>query len=206
VTGGEHAQHIVLGATQPDGRQILFALPSDLSGVRCGQPPQLTALTASRTGPVHLQQVSLPRRWLIAGPLPDVMKAGLGTKTGGLATSALAIGLSAAAIADLQSHTPDRAALAQPADALESELDQLQADLLALAWGEAVCTSEDLRSRANSLALRSTQAGLAAAKGAGFVAGHPAGRRCREALFFLVWSCPQNVLAANLCELAGLGA
>jgi hypothetical protein len=52
--------------------------------------------------------------------------------------------------------------------------------------------------------LRATQAALVAAKGAGYVAGHPAGRWCREAMFFLVWSCPQPVLAANLCELAGL--
>ena len=27
---------------------------------------------------------------------------------------------------------------------------------------------------------------------------------CREALFFLVWSCPQSVLTATLCEFAGL--
>ena len=43
-----------------------------------------------------------------------------------------------------------------------------------------------------------------AAKGTGYVVGHPAGRWCREALFFLVWSCPQAVLSANLCELAGI--
>jgi hypothetical protein len=52
--------------------------------------------------------------------------------------------------------------------------------------------------------LRATQAALAAAKGAGYVAGHEAGRWCREALFFLVWSCPPQVMEANLCELAGL--
>lgn len=65
-------------------------------------------------------------------------------------------------------------------------------------------TKETIRQRANSLTLRSTQAALAAAKGAGYVVGHPAGRWCREALFFLVWSCPQPVAAANLCELAGI--
>jgi len=54
------------------------------------------------------------------------------------------------------------------------------------------------------LALRATQAALASAKGAGYLAGHPAGRWCREALFFLVWSCPAPVLQANLCELAGI--
>ena len=45
--------------------------------------------------------------------------------------------------------------------------------------------------RANSLVLRASQAALAAAEGTGYVVGHPAGRWCREALFFLVWSCPQ---------------
>ena len=68
-----------------------------------------------------------------------------------------------------------------------------------------MCTNDELRARANSLVLRATQAALAAAKGTGYVVGHPAGRWCREALFFLVWSCPQGVLNANLCELAGVG-
>jgi len=36
------------------------------------------------------------------------------------------------------------------------------------------------------------------------VAGHPAERLVRESLFFLVWSCPQSVSAAVMCELAGL--
>ena len=35
-------------------------------------------------------------------------------------------------------------------------------------------------------------------------AGWFAGRWCREALFFLVWSCPRSVVDANLCELAGI--
>lgn len=65
-------------------------------------------------------------------------------------------------------------------------------------------TKESIRQRANSLVSRASQAALAAAKGSGYVVGHPAGRWCREALFFLVWSCPQPVAAANLCELAGI--
>jgi hypothetical protein len=84
------------------------------------------------------------------------------------------------------------------------EYADLESALLAAARGEPACSNDDLRQRANSLVLRATQASLAAAKGAGYVAGHPAGRWCREALFFLVWSCPQPVLAANLCELAGI--
>ncbi|MCI0357282.1 MAG: acyl-CoA/acyl-ACP dehydrogenase [Planctomycetaceae bacterium] len=204
VTGAEFAQHIVLGATLADRRQVLVAMPVDLKGVRIERAPQLVGLSASRTGPVHLDRVLVERRWLLAGPVPEVMKQGAGARTGGLQTSALAIGLATAAIGYLRSQSHKRSDLTDPADSLEAERNELENAMLALASGIAVCTSDELRRRANSLALRSSQAALAAAKGAGYVAGHPAGRWCREALFFLVWSCPQPVVAANLCELAGL--
>jgi hypothetical protein len=92
------------------------------------------------------------------------------------------------------------------AAAAELRRDQqaLEADLFALLRGEQSCSAEDVRARSNSLALRATQAHLAAAKGTGYLRGHRASRWCREALFFLVWSCPQPVMAANLCEFAGL--
>ena len=128
-----------------------------------------------------------------------------GTGTGGLATSALAIGLSSAAIDYLEREATKRDNLQAPAVGLRSEHRALEADLLAVASGNQVCSNEDVRARANSLALRSTQATLTAAKGSGYVQGHPAGRWCREAMFFLVWSCPQPVANAALCELAGLG-
>ena len=70
--------------------------------------------------------------------------------------------------------------------------------------GSSSPSAESIRGRANSLALRSTQALLTASKGAGFVAGHFAERAVREALFFLVWSCPQPVVDAALRELAGV--
>ena len=37
---------------------------------------------------------------------------------------------------------------------------------------------------------------------AGYIAGHPEERAVRECLFFVVWSCPQQVLAGNLRELS----
>ena len=132
------------------------------------------------------------------------MKQGAGAKTGGLQTSTLAISLTAAAIRFLLDQQEQRKDLSLPAEALRDEQAALQADLLTLADGVEVCSSLELRTRANSLVLRGTQAALVAAKGAGYVVGHPAGRWCREALFFLVWSCPQGVLQSNLCELAGL--
>jgi alkylation response protein AidB-like acyl-CoA dehydrogenase len=216
VTGAEFAQHIVLGATLEDGRQILVALPTDLRGVRIERSPELVGLSASRTGPVHLENVFVEDKWLLAGPVPEVMKQRLGAKTGGLQTSALAIGLAGAAIEYVLSQAGARSALAEPGDALALERDELLGAMLELAIGKTpirsvgegpdrcITSGNDLRQRANSLALRASQAALAAAKGAGYVAGHPAGRWCREALFFLVWSCPQPVLQANLCELAGI--
>lgn len=204
VTGAAHAQHVVLGATLEDGRQILAAVPTDLPGVSAPPPAKLVALSSSHTGPLVCERVLVERRWLLGGPVHEVMKQGLGARTGGLQTSALALGLASAAIDYLQQEIGQRPDLAAPAENLQSEYDQVLRDLLALAEGCGGATADDIRSRANSLVLRATQSALAAAKGAGYVADHPTGRWCREALFFLVWSCPQSVLAANLCELAGL--
>lgn len=211
VTGAEFAQHVVLGATLGDGRQVLLAVPTDLAGVRVERAPALVGLSASHTGPVQLEQVRVPRKWLLAGPIHEVMKQGLGARTGGHQTSALAIGLATSAIQFLEQQSDARRDLAEPADALVEERDALMDAMLQLA-GErggvtsaaCVTNSNELRTRANSLALRASQAALAAAKGAGYVVGHPAGRWCREALFFLVWSCPAPVLQANLCQLAGI--
>src|SRR5213076_2429035 len=102
----------------------------------------------------------------------------------------------------LSAEASRRSDLTPATESLRAERQTLADDLLAAARGEPGCSAENLRSRANSLALRASQAALTAAKGAGFVQGHPAGRWCREALFFLVWSCPAPVLQANLCELA----
>jgi len=204
VTGGRHAQNVVIGATLEDGREILVALPMDLPGITCPEPPQLVGLYASHTGQVKLDEVLVPRECLLAGPVENVMTQGQGAATGGLQTSTLAVGLSQAAVDYLEDEGGRREDLVPPLAQLRTELASLKSDLLQAAAGEPVCSNEQLRTRANSLVLRTTQAALAAAKGSGYVVGHPAGRWCREALFFLVWSCPQPVMQANLCELAGI--
>jgi hypothetical protein len=133
------------------------------------------------------------------------MQQGVGASSGGLQTSTLAAGLSDSAITLVERESLNRPDLDAPGKALRKEWNCLCDDLLESAAGNPTTTNEQLRTRANSLVLRSTQAAMTAAKGAGYVVGHPAGRWCREALFFLVWSCPQPVANANLCELAGLG-
>ena len=210
VTGADQADVIVLGATlvNHDGaataEQLIAAVPTNLPGARAGEPARLVGLSASHTGQFLLNDVAIGQEWLLAGPVENVMSVGAGASTGGLGTSTLALGLTRAAVSFLVAESGQRPDLAAPRDALEQEAAALEADLLAAVRGQPACSNDVLRQRANSLVLRATQAALAAAKGAGYVAGHPAGRWCREALFFLVWSCPQPVLAANLCELAGI--
>jgi alkylation response protein AidB-like acyl-CoA dehydrogenase len=204
VTGAAHASTVVTGAVLDDGRQILLALPTNLPGVAVPLPAQLVGLSSSHTGEVRLADVNVSSDWLLAGPVENVMKIGVGAGTGGLQTSTLAIALAGAALDYLEQESRQRPDLAGPAAELRAEQAELADTLLALAGGQPVCSNDALRARANSIALRTSQASLAAAKGVGYVVGHPAGRWCREALFFLVWSCPQGVMAANLCELAGL--
>jgi alkylation response protein AidB-like acyl-CoA dehydrogenase len=208
VTGGAAADTIVLAASvvddSDDDRQLLAAVPTNLPGITIDDPLPLVGVSASATGPVRLNDVEVSDEWLIAGPVRHVMATGVGAGTGSYETSTLAIGLAKAAIDFLVDEASRRADLQQPMAALRDEHDGLFEELLAVIRGETRTTKESLRQRANSLALRASQAALTAAKGSGYVVGHPAGRWCREAMFFLVWSCPQPVAAANMCELAGI--
>ncbi|MEX0701236.1 MAG: acyl-CoA dehydrogenase family protein [Planctomycetales bacterium] len=209
VTGAPFADYVVTGGTCGDGRQAIVAIPTDSAGVRVQSPPRLLALNASQTASIELSEVELERHWLIAGPVEQVMQRGEGGGTGSVTTSALAVGHAAASIRRLAEEAERRPDLAETCAALAAERAAISADMRAVARGELAgsnprWTAESVRQRANSLVLRATQAHLAASKGAGFVAGHPAERALREAMFFLVWSCPQPVLNAALREFACL--
>jgi alkylation response protein AidB-like acyl-CoA dehydrogenase len=204
VTGACAADVLVLGATMEDGRQVLCAVPSQRAGVVASPGQSLVALSASCTDQVALQSVDVTVDEIVAGPIENVMSLNSGGGTGGLQTSTLAVGLSMAAVGFIAQQAEQRPDLVPVAEKLAMDCEQLRLALVALTDGVGAMSAGELRQRANSLALRSTQAALSAAKGAGFVATHPAGRMAREALFFLVWSCPQAVVAANLCELAQL--
>ena len=204
VTGATRAETIVVGATLSDDRQVLLVVPTDLEGVEVEEPVRLMALSSSHTGRVNFHGVRVAQEWLLAGPAEDVMSQAIGANPGGLQTSTLAVGLADSALRFLENEAENRPDLQQPATRMRQQWQQLYDDLLAGVAGDESNTKEQIRSRANNLALNSSQAALAAAKGAGYVAGHDAGRWCQEAMFFLVWSCPQPVMNAHLCQLAGL--
>jgi alkylation response protein AidB-like acyl-CoA dehydrogenase len=202
VTGASAAEHIVTGGTLSDGRQVLMAVPTTLAGVVRQEPMRLLALSASRTATLVLDKVRVPRRNLLFGPIEQVMKHGGGA--GSLTTSALAVGLTASILARLDAEAKRRTELLPILQALESEHRGARSELYRAAENATAAppTAESVRQKANSLVLRTAQAYLAASKGAGFVVGHPAERAVREAMFFLVWSCPAPVVSAALREFA----
>jgi alkylation response protein AidB-like acyl-CoA dehydrogenase len=202
VTGAGHADHFIIGAVLEDGRQILAVLPARVPGVRLGLPLDLMALQGSLTAEIRCEKVALDRRWILAGPAEKVLAPGRGG-SGGLETSCLALGLAGAAVAYLFQEAAARPELRLPAERFEQARENIRADLHRLAReGGTAETAGALRARANSLVLRATQAALTAAKGTGFLLQHPAQRWARQALFFLVWSCPGPVARATVESLA----
>jgi alkylation response protein AidB-like acyl-CoA dehydrogenase len=206
VTGAPSADYLVSGGALADGRQVLMAVPASLPGVEIKPAMRLLALSASQTATVALNDVAVPKRLLLAGPVEHVMKQA-GGGAGSLTTSVLALGLSRGVLARLAREAERRPELVPIHQALKAECEEARSDLYAAASaGKAASPaapgSESVRQKANSLVLRAAQAYLAASKGAGFVTGHPAERAVREAMFFLVWSCPQPVVSAALREFA----
>lgn len=190
VTGVPQATAVVIGATFDSGEQALFLLPLDAHGVRLGEPLSLSSLRGSLTCSIHCDKCSISEDFLLAGPKPQVLGGGGG---GGLETSCLAIGLSRAAASYLESQAHSRAELEPVANTVTSEVYRLHRRLHSIAENPSPDEVLALRADCTLLALRATQAALLFAKGTGFVRPHPAQRWARQALFFLVWSCPRSV-------------
>ncbi len=221
VTGGQFADWLVVGAVEvdcvPEGtlpvqrNELLFSIAANQAGVIVEPSSELMALNASSTGPVRFQHVTANQADVLHGPIANVMdassrKSGSNGSTttesgaGGLQTSALAIGHAAQAIEYLLKESQVREDIRAVAEGLQNQWRIAFDDLERMNDGESQQDPASLRKIANDLALKSTQAALAAAKGTGFANDHDVGRWCREAMFFLVWSCPQSVVQAHLCS------
>lgn len=205
VTGAIKADVVVVGAVLEDGQQLLIALPNDRPGFSVQPPFELAALQASCTSEITCDGVLISDSDLLAGPSADVLSTPGSAGTGGLETSALALGQARAALDMLTEELPRREDLEEPVEAMSDAWSQLWQDLTATAEGLPGAQSPGhVRGQANALALRTTQAYLTARKGTGFLRSDPAQRWARQALFFLVWSCPSPVAQAAIRDLAGL--
>jgi alkylation response protein AidB-like acyl-CoA dehydrogenase len=205
VTAASRADLFVTGAALDDGRQMLIALPADRPGVEVCPPFRLAALQASCTSQVLLHGVEVEDADLLAGPAVEIMSHAAAVGTGGLETSALALGQARAALEALLALSPDRGDLAEPLEALCENWQVAWGQLMARARVDPLALPpEAIRAAANALVLRATQAYLTARKGTGFLCTEPAQRWARQALFFLVWSCPAPIARAAIRDLAGL--
>jgi butyryl-CoA dehydrogenase len=200
VTGADRAIAVVAGATLPDARQLLVVVPAERLTGMIEPPLPLAAIIGSRTSLIRCQSVKVGPDCILAGPAESVLgKIG----GGGLDTSCLAIGLSAAAIDFIQRESDARAELKLVASRFTSALSEARRRLHHLAeFATDPTEALALRLDCTKLVLRATQAALMVAKGVGFVAPHPAQRWIRQAMFFLVWSCPRPVAEGVLADLA----
>lgn len=205
VTAAPRADVFVTGGLLSDGRQVLIALPAEREGVTVERPFPLAALQASETCEIRLKSVQVARSDILAGPSENVLAAPGAAGTGGLETSALALGQARAALVALANESRKRDDLVESIDALAASWRELADDLMETSRGlEHAPAPGAIRGRANALVLRATQAYLTARKGTGFLREEPAQRWARQALFFLVWSCPTPVAQAAIRDLAGV--
>ena len=208
VTGGDSCETIVTGAAvlpvNPAAATTrFFIVTREAEGVRVDPPMELLGLSGSRTSAVRFE------RTLAAESIE--LEGGRGVRSGGLATTALAIGSARRSVDllhELAREGVGRPEIARVADGLSAECEAVFESMNRLACrpssGGDVSDRDAVRAEATGLAVRTAQAALVAAKGAGYVVGHPAELAIRESMFFLVWSCPQAVASAVMCELAGL--
>lgn len=204
VTAAPRCQYLVTGAVLPDGAEILAAIPADLPGVTIDPPMQLMALQCTATCEVHCRNVRLDRRFVLKGPMEHVLSSRSTVKPFVVAASGLGL---ARAIAQ---HIQPLAArvdgpLAEMAEELLARYDAMRIRLYksvsAAAAGEPDASKTELRAAVNDLLIRLAVGLMTFSKGSGMLRQRDAQRLVREAMFFLVWSAPDDVRAATLAGL-----
>lgn len=200
VTAADQATAIIVGATLPDSRQLMLELRTDSPGVVIESPLPLSALVGSRTSLVRCRQVTTGADAVLAGPAGSVLGRIGG---GGLDTSCLALGTARSAQEFIRDESQSRPELIPLASGFEQTIAQARQALHRLAEGEPRPEETlSLRVQCTKLALQTSQAALMVAKGAGFLVPHRTQRLARQALFYLVWSCPRPVADGVLAGLA----
>jgi alkylation response protein AidB-like acyl-CoA dehydrogenase len=200
-TGAAKAGFIVAGAAVEVGRHVLFALPTDADGVKIDPPMPLVAMRSTWTASIHCEGVEIPDSAVLCGPAEKVLMRANHLPLG---QAFLAMGVCRGAVNLIANIAgpggPDRAREAM--DRFESQISSLRFQINSLSQpgleNEAMAHASVIRGQCNDLALRITHAAVAMYKGTGLLVGHPAQRLAREALFLLVWSCPNPVIDCTI--------
>jgi len=200
-TGAAKAEFIVAGAATAEGRHMLFSLPTDAEGVTIDPPMRLVALRQTWTASLHCHNVDIPDAAILRGPAEKVLTRNNHIPLG---QAFLAMGLCRGAL-ELIANLANKAGPAAAREAMrrfEMQIATLRGRIgdLSKTGREAEATEQaaSIRGECNDLALRTTHAAVALSKGTGLLAGHPAQRLAREAMFLLVWSCPNPVIDCTI--------
>jgi alkylation response protein AidB-like acyl-CoA dehydrogenase len=189
-SGAAKARYVVAGAAT-EGAQILFALPTTTSGVMVEPPMDLVSMRSTWTSQVRCEGVVLPGELVLAGPIANVLSAR--RKSVPLPQAFLALGHARCALDLIGQHDSERGRALH--ERFTAQLNSLHAQVVAACGPQAnPADVPRLRGECNDLALRVTHAAVALYKGNALLLSHPAQRLAREALFLLVWSCPDPVI------------
>lgn len=197
VTGASHSQFIVVGATLEDSKQVLLILPAYLPGVRIGPPMPLISLRGSHTTSIKCENVLVEPHQILHGPAERVMEIKRGSLP--IGQSFMALGLCCAALNLMQEIVSDTARAAH--QTMEQQFNHLRSRVLDYCNPAKLQDPQEgaaLRGECIDLTLRATHAAISLHKGASLLAGHPAQRLAREAMFLLVWSCPSPVVECTV--------
>jgi alkylation response protein AidB-like acyl-CoA dehydrogenase len=185
--------------------QILFALPTSAAGVAIAAPMQLVALRSSWTTSIRCDGVFVPDDLVLRGPVPSALAGRV--KSIAVGQAFLATGLCQGALDLIATHDSQRAR--ETRERFAEQLASLRDELLAINSPAAdpaaiAAAGPRLRGACNELAVRVTHAAVALFKGTALLSDHPAQRLAREAMFLLVWSCPDPVIDCTVNALSDI--
>ena len=205
VTGAKQCDNVVSGAVLPDGRQILAVVPLDKDRVEIDTPMQLAALDATLTSEVHLRAVHIGREHVIRGPVEHVLASRSPVKPIVVATAG--VGLAGSMVRLMKSYAEKAPAVLVEsfedlATRYEGVREKLMSHASSIADGASEIPKTEIRIAVNDLLMRLAVGLMTLAKGSGYVRQRDAQRLVREAMFFLVWSAPDDVRAGTLAAFA----
>ena len=190
ATGAASAKYVVVGAVCQRG-QVLLALPSDATGVTIDPPMDLVALADTWTSAIRCNDVTVSEDMILLGPADNVLS--LRRKSVPIPQAFLALGHCRGAVDLIAKHDSDRAR--RLVERFSDQIESLHVRVVdACKPGADAALVPLLRGQCNDLALRITHAAVALYKGTALLLSHPAQRLAREAMFLLVWSCPDPVI------------
>ena len=186
VTGASKVDDVYLGARLDNGQTVFAICPLKSSGTLSIETPnQIAALNETYTSAIVFHRHFIPAKHLVN--VGEDSRFGL--STGGKTGCALALGLAKSALEKLKKASKALAddTLLSVCAAFEKKWNALRTRLL-LSATDVI----HLRVLCNDTALQLSQSLLTVQRGAGFQEGMHAQMLCRQALFFLVWSIPQE--------------